>query len=147
MTDSRGRSRSRSAVLEFSIADVGEAVSAAPDFKAKVTRWQNHPSSTQSQLSIDDINRKLDRARQQRKVCTRPLGRGRLARVRCGRGTAAALRRPTKHLICVCSSLRWTSRLRLLSRTFAARPATRTHSGARTCRVADVGMRRYQSSS
>jgi hypothetical protein len=70
MADTRCRARSRPAVLEFSFADVGEAVSCAPDFKAKVARWQNQLENSRKRLSIDDINTKLDRARLMRKVCS-----------------------------------------------------------------------------
>jgi hypothetical protein len=69
MVDTRIRARSRPAVLEFRIADVGEAVSCAPDFMAKVVRWKNRIESSKKVLSLDDINSKLDRARLMRKVC------------------------------------------------------------------------------
>jgi hypothetical protein len=69
IVDTRNRTRSRPAVLEFSIADVGEAVSCAPDFLAKVVRWKNRVESSKKVISLDDINIKLDRARLMRKVC------------------------------------------------------------------------------
>jgi hypothetical protein len=69
MTD-RGRSRSRPALLEFRVADIGEAVSCAPTFKEKVANWQNHPQHPipDRNLSLEDIKRKLERAHLQRKV-------------------------------------------------------------------------------
>lgn len=71
----RGRSRSRPARLEFSAADVGEAVRCAPTFKAKADGWVNHPQHPvpARDISLEAIKRKLARAHEVRKVLLAPL--------------------------------------------------------------------------
>ena len=65
---SRGRSRSRSEVLEYSVADIGEAVCGAPTFRQKVDSWQSNPVPARN-INIEDIKYKLERAQLKRKVC------------------------------------------------------------------------------
>ena len=66
---SRGRSRSRPAKMEFSIDQVGEAVSCAPTFRAKADSWQADPATVpERDIRLEDIKKRLERAQLKRKV-------------------------------------------------------------------------------
>jgi hypothetical protein len=57
-------------LLEFSVSDVGEAVSCAPTFRAKVDNWHKNPVQTRD-INIEDIKKKLERAQLKRKARSR----------------------------------------------------------------------------
>lgn len=66
----RGRTRSRSEVLEYRVSDVGQAQVPAEAFMAKVDDWHSNPEHpiVARNVNLDDIRHKLERARMKRKV-------------------------------------------------------------------------------